>query len=58
MEQTISIKEACQLAGVCRRTIYNWLDAGKLQYVRTAGGAIRIVPSSLFRPGEQGEQGR
>lgn len=53
MEVThVSIKHACQLAGVSRRTIYNWLNAGKLEYQRTAGGAVRILPASLFRPGQ------
>jgi excisionase family DNA binding protein len=48
---TVSILQACVVAGVSRRTIYNWLHAGKLVWVRTAGGAIRIVRASLFRPG-------
>lgn len=48
----VSIKEACTIAGVSRRTIYNWLEAGKLEYVRTAGGGVRIVAASLFRKGE------
>lgn len=45
----VSIIRACELVGVSRRTIYNWLKAGKLEYVRTAGGAIRIYVDSLFR---------
>lgn len=56
MEQTVSIKQACAIAGVSRRTIYTWLHAGKLEYVRTAGGRIRIVPASLFRPVTQEPQ--
>jgi predicted site-specific integrase-resolvase len=34
---------------VSRRTIYNWISAGKVEYVRTAGGAIRIFADSLWR---------
>jgi predicted site-specific integrase-resolvase len=34
---------------VSRRTIYNWMSAGKVQYVRTAGGAVRIFEDSLWR---------
>lgn len=49
MERTVTIKKACELVGVCRRTIYNWMAAGKIQYVRTAGGAVRILYSSLWR---------
>jgi excisionase family DNA binding protein len=55
--QTVSIIEACTIVGVSRRTIYNWLNAGKLEFVRTAGGAVRIVPESLWRPGKQVESG-
>lgn len=45
---TLKINEAADAAGVTRRTIYNWLQAGKLEYVRTAGGSVRILSSSLF----------
>jgi excisionase family DNA binding protein len=48
---TVSIPKACQMAGVSRRTIYNWLATNKVQYVRTAGGAVRIFTDSLFRSG-------
>ncbi len=45
-------EEAAAEAEVTDRTIYTWLNAGKLVYVRTAGGAVRIDKDSLFRPGE------
>jgi excisionase family DNA binding protein len=47
--QTVSIMQACALVGVTRRSIYNWLKAGKLDYKRTAGGSIRIYVDSLWR---------
>ena len=47
--QTLSIMKACEVVGVSRRTIYNWISAGKVEYVRTAGGAIRIFADSLWR---------
>lgn len=50
---TVSIQKACEIAKVGRRTIYNWLNAGKLDYIRTAGGSIRINPKSLFIEVEQ-----
>lgn len=56
-DRTVSIPQACARVGVCRRTIYNWLAAGKLEYVRTAGGSIRIVEESLWRSGPQGAIG-
>lgn len=45
----VSIAEACALAGVSRRTIYHWIALGKVDYVRTAGGSVRIVQSTLFQ---------
>ena len=48
--QTLSIMKACEVVGVSRRTIYNWIQAGKVEYVRTAGGSIRIFADSLWRP--------
>jgi excisionase family DNA binding protein len=47
--QTVSIMKACELVGVSRRTIYNWISAGKVEYVRTAGGSIRIFTDTLWR---------
>jgi excisionase family DNA binding protein len=47
--QTVSIMKACEMVGVSRRTIYNWIAANKVEYVRTAGGSIRIFQDSLWR---------
>ncbi len=47
---TISIRKACALVGVSRRTIYNWIASGKVEYVRTAGGSVRIFVDTLWRP--------
>lgn len=46
---TVSIMKACELVGVSRRTIYNWIAAGKVEYLRTAGGSIRIYEETLWR---------
>lgn len=48
-ERTLSIKQACEEVGVCRRTIYNWVNSGKVLTLRTAGGSLRILHSSLWR---------
>ena len=45
----VSVNDAMRIAGVSRRTIYNWLKANSLRTVRTAGGVLRIDPGSLFR---------
>jgi excisionase family DNA binding protein len=47
--QTLSIMKACEVVGVSRRTIYNWIAANKVEYVRTAGGSIRIFADTLWR---------
>jgi excisionase family DNA binding protein len=47
--KTLSISQACQHVGVSRRTIYNWIHSGKVEYVRTAGGSVRIFADSLWR---------
>ncbi len=49
---TLSVTQAGDLVGVSRRTIYNWLESGKVEYVRHAGGAVRIFADTLFRPAE------
>lgn len=48
-DRWLNIEQACTEANVSRRTIYNWLTAGRLVSKRTAGGGQRILASSLFR---------
>ena len=50
--QTLSIMKACEVVGVSRRTIYNWMAGGKIEYIRTAGGSVRIFADSLWRSPE------
>ncbi len=54
--KTISIMKACELVGVSRRTIYNWLSAGKIEYIRTAGGSVRIFVDTLWRDPKSADQ--
>ena len=53
--KTVSIPRACELVGVSRRTIYNWIAGGKVQYIRTAGGSVRIFADTLWRDGDQSQ---
>ena len=48
--------KACELVGVSRRTIYNWLSSGKIEYVRTAGGSVRIFVDTLWRDPQRAER--
>jgi excisionase family DNA binding protein len=50
--KTVSITRAGELVGVSRRTIYNWMADGKVQYIRTAGGSVRIFADTLWREAE------
>ena len=54
--QTLSIMKACEAVGVSRRTIYNWISAGKVEYIRTAGGSIRIFADTLWRDASRSER--
>ena len=54
--RAISITQACESVGVSRRTIYNWLSSGKIEYVRTAGGSVRIFVDTLWRDPQRGDR--
>lgn len=47
--ETVTIAQACDVVKVTRRTIVNWITAGKVEYIRTAGGSVRIFTDSLWR---------
>lgn len=49
----LSIPKACQVLGVCRRTLYNWMQSGKVEYVHLPGGSRRIYADTLTRTPEQ-----
>ena len=45
----LTVHQAALLVGVSRRSIYNWIAAGKLETRRTAGGTQRILSTSLWQ---------
>lgn len=47
--KSVSIMKACELTGVSRRTMYSWIQSGKVEYIRTAGGMIRVFVDTLWR---------
>lgn len=47
LEKWISTKQAAELLGVSQRTIQNWVDEGKLNSSRTAGGHRRLNPAEV-----------
>lgn len=45
----VNIAQACAIVGVSRRTIYHWLQRGRLEYRRTVSGSLRIYEDTLWR---------
>jgi excisionase family DNA binding protein len=45
--RSVSIDHAAELLGVSRRTIYNRIQVGRLQTIRTLGGSQRILLESV-----------
>lgn len=45
----VNVVQAMTIACVCRRTIYNWVRENRVEWVRTAGGQLRIYADSLLR---------
>lgn len=54
----VSIEQARALAAVSRRTIYYWMHSNKIEYIRTAGGAVRIYADILFRSSDDSNRRR
>jgi excisionase family DNA binding protein len=52
-DRWITIDQAREAVGVSRRTIYNWLNEGRIIARRTAGGGVRIQEASLWREWQQ-----
>lgn len=48
--EVVSVGKAAGRAGVSKRTIYTWLQNGKIEHVRSAGGRVLIFVDSLFKP--------
>ena len=47
--QLLRIQRAAKLADVNRRTIYRYIDEGKVYTVRIAGGSYRLCSSCLIK---------
>lgn len=45
--KTLNMSQVMQLAGVSRRTVYNWIAAGKVTVLRTAGGSPRFYEHEI-----------
>ena len=47
-KKLLTIFQAADLMQVSRRTIYNWISSGRIDYCRTASETIRVIEDSLF----------
>jgi excisionase family DNA binding protein len=54
----LTIKEAYMFMENSRRTIYRWIDDGKVHIHRSAGGHTLICKTSLLSPANNRSQGR
>jgi excisionase family DNA binding protein len=46
-EATLLIDAAARRIGVSRRTVYYWIRDGRLRTIRTRGGSLRVLASSI-----------
>lgn len=49
----VSVTRACEIASVSRRTLYHWMESGKVEWLQTAGGNRRVFADTLFREREE-----
>jgi excisionase family DNA binding protein len=47
--ELVTVEQACRIAGVCRRTVDNWMKGKRIEFVHTAGGGVRIYRDTLFK---------
>lgn len=45
----LSVNEVQDMAGVSRRTVYNWMNAGLVDFILTPTGIRRIYADTVFR---------
>jgi excisionase family DNA binding protein len=51
--RSVTIDQAAQLLGVCRRTVYYRIREGRLRTIRTLGGSQRVLVESVAAQRDQ-----
>lgn len=46
----LTVSQACQILSVSRRSVYRWIDEGRVTVFRSATAGVRLCLSSLFVP--------
>lgn len=54
--QLVNSIQAARIAGIQRSTLYLWVQLGKVETIRTAGGQLRIFADSLFTRDPRGRK--
>lgn len=54
----VTINTVCREASVSRRTVYNWLQRGFLEYQRVPSGAVRVKRGSWIGVHYKGRRAR
>ena len=49
----VNTVKAAEIAGVTERTIWNWMRASRIEFLRTPTGKVRIYADSLLRDAEE-----
>lgn len=55
-DRLVNSVQACRIAGIKRSTLYLWVQLGKVQVTRTAGGQLRIYADTLFQRDPRGRK--
>lgn len=50
--ETVSIDKAAKIAGVCRRSVYNWIKMGSVESVKVPSGRTRIYADTILKKRE------
>lgn len=48
--EIVTLKEAMALCKVSRRTVYNWVQMGKVEVASRPREGVRIFKDTLFKP--------
>ena len=46
-EQLMKVADVAEYLQVCKKTVYNWIKAGKIQALRLPNGKIRFKPKQI-----------
>lgn len=48
--------EVCRYFGICRRTLHNWVETGKIEGIKVSRKVTRFSRESLLKLGNEGRE--